>query len=83
MPYGMEIAGSPARFAETVKMSERYIVSGSLVFSPSLNAGVGVVGPVTKSADAKTRSKSFLMTRRVTSSPVPRAFRVRKPASLA
>ena len=30
-------------------MSERYIASGSAVFSPILNAGVGDVGPITTS----------------------------------
>ena len=33
--------GSPARFTLTVKMSARYICSGSSVFSPSLNGGMG------------------------------------------
>src|SRR6185436_8886046 len=34
-PIGTEIAGSPARFAVTVKMSDRYIATGSLSFSPA------------------------------------------------
>jgi hypothetical protein len=34
-------AGKPARFALTVKMSARYICSGSSVFSPSANGGWG------------------------------------------
>ena len=41
---GIEIAGSPARLTPTVYMSSKYIVKGSVVFSPILNAGVGVVG---------------------------------------
>ena len=38
-PHGMLTAGSPARFALTVKTSARYICSGSDVRSPSLNGG--------------------------------------------
>ena len=36
--------GTPARFPEMVKMSDRYICRGSSVFSPNLKAGVGDVG---------------------------------------
>ena len=36
--------GMPARFAEIVNISERYIVRGSLIFSPILKAAVGEVG---------------------------------------
>ena len=43
-PQATLIAGSPARLALTVKMSARYICSGSSVRSPSLNAAVGLVG---------------------------------------
>jgi hypothetical protein len=43
-PIGIEIAGRPARFAVTVKMSDRYMATGSSTFSPALNAGLGVVG---------------------------------------
>ena len=43
----------PARFAGTVKMSARYICSGSAVFSPRRKAGVGVVGVATTSQAAK------------------------------
>jgi hypothetical protein len=43
-PQGMLIAGSPDRFALTVKMSARYICSGSDMRSPILNAAVGLVG---------------------------------------
>src|SRR5687768_17114691 len=42
-PIGIDIAGTPARFAVTVKMSLRYISYGSLI-APMWNAGVGVVG---------------------------------------
>ena len=52
------MAGMPARFAGTVRMSARYIESGSL-FSPSLNAIVGMVGPAITSTSAKIRWKSF------------------------
>lgn len=45
-PHGTEIAGTPAKFTGIVKMSFAYIVIGSSTFSPTLNAGVGVVGPI-------------------------------------
>lgn len=48
-PAGSEIAGIPARLAPTVKRSQRYIWIGSLIFSPIGNAGVGVVGPSSRS----------------------------------
>src|SRR3989338_3912684 len=41
---GTEMAGSPARFAGPVKTSERYMETGSSIFSPILKAGVGDVG---------------------------------------
>ena len=44
MPAGTEMAQVPARFTGMVKMSERYICSGSAVFSPILKAGVGATG---------------------------------------
>jgi len=43
-PQGIEIAGMPLKFAEIVKISDKYIDIGSLVFSPILKAVVGVVG---------------------------------------
>ena len=48
-PDGTAIAGMPTRFAGAVKMSDRYIDSGSSVFAPILNAGSGVVGVRRKS----------------------------------
>ena len=42
-PIGTDIAGTPARFAVTVKMSLRYISYGSRLRAER-NAGVGVVG---------------------------------------
>ena len=48
-PQGTLIAGEPARLALTVKMSPRYMCSGSETRSPSGNAGVGVVGIATTS----------------------------------
>ena len=48
-PIGNEIAGTPARFAVTVKMSDMYIAIGSDNFSPALNAGDGVVGVKSRS----------------------------------
>jgi len=65
-PIGMEIAGRPARFAVTVKMSERYIATGSLSFSPALNAGVGVVGVNSRSTPrSKTLRKSCAISARI------------------
>src|ERR1700753_728683 len=43
-PDGTAMAGMPTRLAGAVKMSERYIDSGSSVFAPMANAGSGVVG---------------------------------------
>ena len=57
-PGGTVIAGSPAREAGTVKMSERYMVNGSSAFSPILNAGFGIEGHTTRSADENALSKS-------------------------
>src|SRR5882724_4155684 len=44
LPHGTEIPGTPASEPVTVYISARYICSGSLVRSPSLNAGTGEVG---------------------------------------
>jgi hypothetical protein len=41
--------GSPARLALTVKMSFKYICSGSSIFSPSAHGGTGLVGIATTS----------------------------------
>jgi len=43
-PHGTDMPGIPARFAERVKMSDRYIVNGSSIISPILKAGVGATG---------------------------------------
>ena len=43
-PQGTLMAGTPARLAETVYMSLRYIASGSSDFSPILKATDGEVG---------------------------------------
>ena len=37
-PAGIEMAGNPAKFTGTVNISFKYIETGSLVFSPILNA---------------------------------------------
>ena len=60
-PHGTDRPGMPARFAGTVKMSARYICSGSAVFSPRRNGGVGVVGVATTSQARKACSKSRRM----------------------
>src|SRR5690606_21571402 len=49
-------AGRAARFTPTVKMSERYILSGSSVRSWGRNAGVGAVGRRRRSARSKARA---------------------------
>ena len=47
------------------KMSARYIDTGSSVFSPARNAGVGVVGVSSRSTPpAKTRRKSSAISAR-------------------
>ena len=38
----MDIAGNPAKLTGTVNISFKYIETGSLVFSPILNAALGV-----------------------------------------
>src|SRR6185312_4005484 len=43
-PEGTATVGSPTRLAGVVKMSERYMASGSSTFSPRRKAAVGVVG---------------------------------------
>src|SRR3989344_4345937 len=58
-PQGTESAGIPIRFAGTVKTSARYMASGSLLFSPILNAGVGVVGVAITSTSLNACSKSL------------------------
>ena len=40
-PQGTEMAAAPARDVGTVHTSDRYMASGSLAFSPILNAAVG------------------------------------------
>jgi hypothetical protein len=51
----------PARFAEIVKTSARYICSGSSIFSPSRKAAVGEVGVTITSH----RSKAWVKSRRI------------------
>ena len=58
-PHGTEMAGMPARLTGTVRISERYMASGSL-FSFSRKAIVGMVGPAITSTSAKIRAKSNL-----------------------
>ncbi len=54
LPHGTLIPQIPARLAATEYTSARYIASGSSVFSPSLNAGVGVTGPISTSQRSQT-----------------------------
>ena len=57
-PHGTDMPGIPARLHDMVKMSDRYMVSGSWVFSPSLKAGVGHVGVAITSHVLNASSKS-------------------------
>ena len=60
-PMGMDIAGTPARFAVAVKMSLRYISYGSEM-APIGNAVEGAVGVKrTWTPESKTRRKSPAM----------------------
>ena len=43
-PAGTEIAGNPAKLTGTVKISFKYIETGSSFLSPILNAALGVDG---------------------------------------
>jgi hypothetical protein len=56
-PTGTLIAGTPARFALTVKASFRYIVYGSVI-EPSGNAVVGAVGVKSRSTASNAWEKS-------------------------
>ena len=61
LPAGIEIAGTPAKFTDTVKTSERYICMGSSVFSPILKAGVAETGERITSKLLKACRKSSLI----------------------
>ena len=60
-PAGIDIAGIPAKFTGTVNMSFKYIDIGSLVFSPTLKAELGVEGVNIASMLEKHLSKSFFI----------------------
>ena len=45
-PQGIEIPGAPVRLPAMVKMSFKYILTGSSVLSPIGKAVVGDVGPM-------------------------------------
>src|SRR5262245_14621731 len=60
-PAGTLMPGRPAIFTVTVKMSLRYISSGSPDFSPSAKAGPGVVGVRIASTVSNAVSKSHLI----------------------
>ena len=60
-PAGTEIAGNPAKLTGTVKISFKYIETGSSFFSPILKAALGVDGVNIASTSLKTLSKSFLI----------------------
>ena len=62
----VKIVSIPVRFAVTVKISSRYIESGSL-FSPNRNAGDGVVGKATTSDFKNAFSYSWRNTKRAAS----------------
>src|SRR2546426_1080170 len=60
-PQGRARAGRPARLTEMVKMSDRYMVSGSAVFSPRRKAVVGATGVTSASQRASACWKSRRM----------------------
>ena len=60
-PAGIEIPGKPARLTGTVNISLRYIETGSFVFSPILNAELGVDGVNIASTFLYASSKSFFI----------------------
>ena len=60
-PQGVLMPQMPAKFAAMVKISARYIWSGSFDISPILNAGVGAVGETMASTLVKASVKSFLI----------------------
>jgi len=60
-PQGNDTAGKPARLAEIVKISDKYILKGSSVRSPILKAQVGEVGVRITSTSPKALIKSSLI----------------------
>ena len=64
MPAGIDIPGRPAKLVEIVKMSSRYIFTGSSPLELNPNAGVGDVGPTIKSTSLNAAVKSFLISLR-------------------
>src|ERR1700754_3637566 len=60
-PAGTESPGRPARLTVTVKTSFRYMETGSSVFSPTPNAGLGVAGVSNTSQFSNALSKSRLI----------------------
>ncbi len=66
-PQGCDSAGMPARFGATVRMSARYICSGSPIRSPNLNAGTGEVGVTIASQLENAAEKSSAILRRARS----------------
>ncbi len=60
-PQGRDSPQMPARFSESVKMSARYMLSGSAARSPMGNAVVGLVGQAITSTSCSAASKSALI----------------------
>ena len=60
-PQGRLSPQMPERLAEMVKISIRYICSGSSVFSPILQAAMGEVGVTRASTFSKALRKSLRM----------------------
>ena len=60
-PAGTDTPGMPAMLAGRVSTSDKYIWSGSDVFSPSLNATVGEVAETMASNFSNSLSNSRLM----------------------
>ena len=61
IPPGTEMPGIPAMFAGMVRMSLRYICTGSAIFSPILKATDGDVGITSASNRLKASANSFLI----------------------
>ena len=60
-PQGTESPGSPARFTETVKISDKYIFIASSSELPSFGAVIGAVGQMMTSHSRKAASKPSMI----------------------
>ena len=58
-PQGIDIAGTPAMFIDTVQISAKYISKGLFDLAPISNATIGDVGVINTSYFSKALSNSF------------------------